>query len=69
VESGRISATIVQQPYQFGYQAIHLMAKVLREGKQALPASGRQIIPTRKITKETVGAFKEDLARLRRGGK
>jgi len=69
VESGRISATIVQQPYQFGYQAIHLMAKVLREGKQALPASGRQIIPTRKITKETVAAFKEDLARLRRGGK
>jgi ribose transport system substrate-binding protein len=69
VESGRISATIVQQPYEFGYQAIKLMAKVLREGKQALPADGRQIVPTRKITKETVAVFKEELARQRRGGK
>jgi ribose transport system substrate-binding protein len=69
VESGRIAATIVQQPYQFGYQAIQLMTKVLREGKQALPADGRQVVPTRKITKENVGPFKDELVKQRRGGK
>ena len=29
VKEGAIYATVVQQPYEFGYQAIKLMAKVI----------------------------------------
>ena len=29
VKDGAIYATVVQQPYEFGYQAVHMMAKIL----------------------------------------
>ena len=63
VESGDIYGTVVQQPYEFGKQAITRMAKYLRGDKDAL-AGGKQIIPTRSIKKDNVAAFQADLKKV-----
>src|ERR1019366_7437128 len=50
VASGDIYGTVVQQPYEFGKQAITKMAKYLGGDKDAL-AGGKQIVPTRSLKK------------------
>jgi len=65
VKDGTIMATVVQQPYEFGYQAIHLMAKVLAGDKAAIPARQQIIVPTLAIDKETVDDFAAKLKVLR----
>lgn len=62
VESGAIFGTIVQQPYEFGKQAITRMAKHLGGDKEAL-AGGKQIVPTLSIKKDDVAPFKAKLAK------
>jgi ribose transport system substrate-binding protein len=65
VRSGDIFSTIVQQPYEFGYQAIKLMAKVAGGDKSAIPASKLVIVPTKVITKDNVEDFAANLKKLR----
>ena len=65
VKDGAIFATVVQQPYEFGYQAIHLMAKVVGGDKSAIPAGKLVIIPTLIINKDSVDAFAARLKVLR----
>ena len=65
VREGAIFATVVQQPYEFGYQAIHLMDKVLNGDKLAIPANKQIIVPTLAIDKAGVDAFAAKLKKLR----
>ncbi|HUJ09182.1 MAG TPA: sugar-binding protein [Verrucomicrobiae bacterium] len=66
VKDGAIFATVVQQPYEFGYQAIQLMAKVISTGNRSLiPANKKIIIPTLAINKDNVDAFAAKLKTLR----
>jgi ribose transport system substrate-binding protein len=65
VRGGEIFATVVQQPYEFGYQAIHLMDKVLNGEKSAIPANQQVIVPTLAIDKAGVDAFAAKLKKLR----
>jgi ribose transport system substrate-binding protein len=65
VKEGAIYATVVQQPYEFGYQAIKLMDKVLNGDKTAIPAGKQIIVPTLAIDKDTVDAFSAKLKKLR----
>ncbi len=60
VASGDIFGTVVQQPFEFGHQAITRMAQYLRGDKAAL-AGGRQIIPTLDVTKANVADFQAKL--------
>ena len=60
VASGEIFGTVVQQPYEFGKQAITKMAKYLGGDKEAL-AGGKQIVPTLNINKDNVAEFKAKL--------
>ncbi len=63
VAQGIIYATVVQQPFEFGKQAITKMAAYQRGDKTAL-AGGKQIIPTLSIKKDTVADFKARLEQL-----
>jgi ribose transport system substrate-binding protein len=63
VADGAIYGTVVQQPYEFGRQAITKMAEYLRGDKAAL-AGGRQIIPTLAIKKDNVAEFSARLKKL-----
>jgi ribose transport system substrate-binding protein len=60
VAAGEIYGTVVQQPYEFGKQAITKMAKYLGGDKSAL-AGGVQIVPTLNIKKDNVAEFKARL--------
>ena len=56
VAAGQIYGTVVQQPYEFGKQAITKMAKYVGGDKTAL-AGGKQIVPTLSIKKDGVAEF------------
>lgn len=63
VASGDIHGTVVQQPFEFGKQAITRMAKHLGGDKEAL-AGGKLIVPTRSLRKNDIAGFKEDLRKV-----
>lgn len=63
VASGDIYGTVVQQPFEFGKQAITKMAKYLAGDKAAL-AGGKQIVPTRSLKKADIAAFQANLKKI-----
>ena len=65
VKDGSIFATVVQQPYEFGYQAIKLMAQYSKGDKSAIPAGKQIFVPTLVINKDTVGDFQTKINGLR----
>ncbi len=65
VKDGAIEATVVQNPYEFGRQAVTLMAKKLRKENPEIPADGKVIVPTRAIDKSNVDEFWANLKKLR----
>ncbi len=60
VASGDIYGTVVQQPYEFGKQAITKMAQYLGGDKAAL-AGGQQIVPTKSLKKGDIAGFQANL--------
>jgi ribose transport system substrate-binding protein len=64
VASGDIYGTVVQQPFEFGKQAITLMDHYLRGDKSVFPASGKLFIPTLNIKKDSVADFQAKLKQL-----
>jgi ribose transport system substrate-binding protein len=66
VREGTIAGTVVQQPYEWGYQGMKLMAKYLDGDKSGIPANKLVIVPTKIIDKSNVDAFEAELkARIR----
>ena len=65
VKQGAIFATVVQQPYEFGYQAIKLMHQYLTGDKSAAPASKQVFVPTLVIKQDGVDAFTQKINQLR----
>jgi ribose transport system substrate-binding protein len=65
IKSGGIYATVVQQPFEFGYQSIQLMSKVLHGDKSAIPASKQLFIPTKAIKQADVDAFIDQINKLK----
>ncbi len=60
IRDGGIYATVVQQPFEFGYQSMALMAKVLSGDKSGIPASKQIFVPTLMIKKADVDEFTEE---------
>jgi len=65
VADGSIYATVVQQPYEFGYQAIRMMHTVLRGDRSAVPAGKQVFVPTLVIKREGVAEFQQKINQLR----
>jgi ribose transport system substrate-binding protein len=65
VKEGAIFGTVVQQPYEFGYQAMTMMAKVLAGDQSVIPASKQLFIPTLVIKQADVEAFAAKINELR----
>jgi ribose transport system substrate-binding protein len=68
VKEGTIVGTVVQQPYEWGYQGMKDMAKYLEGDKSFIPANHLIIIPTQIIDKGNVDAFWTEL-KARQGKK
>lgn len=65
IKDGAVYATIVQQPFEFGYQAITLMEKVLRGDRSSIPEGKQLFVPTLILKKDNVGEFADKLQKLR----
>ena len=61
VREGSIAGTVVQQPYEWGYQGMKLMAKYVEGDKSGIPANELIIVPTKIIDKGNVDAFEAEL--------
>jgi ribose transport system substrate-binding protein len=65
VKSGAIFATVVQQPYEFGYQSVKIMAQILKGDKSAIPANKQINVPTLVVKQADVDAFTKKINELR----
>jgi ribose transport system substrate-binding protein len=65
ISEGSIHATVVQQPYEFGYQAIMRMAQAVRGDRSFIPASKQIIVPTMVVNRANVGEFTTRINTLR----
>ncbi|HET9219267.1 MAG TPA: sugar-binding protein [Terriglobia bacterium] len=61
VSEGAIHGTVVQQPFEFGYQAIKLMAQTLKGDKTVIPPNKQIVIPTLVVKKDNVEDFTKRL--------
>ena len=67
VREGTIAGTVVQQPYEWGYQGMKLMAAVLEGDMSMIPENKLVIVPTAIIDASNVDAFEAEL-KARIGG-
>jgi ribose transport system substrate-binding protein len=65
IKNGAIYATVVQQPFEFGYRSMELMSKVLNGDKSGIPAGKQIFVPTKAIKKDNVEAFTKEINSLR----
>ncbi|HEY6803005.1 MAG TPA: sugar-binding protein [Pyrinomonadaceae bacterium] len=65
IKEGAIYATVVQQPFEFGYQSMALMAKILAGDKSGIPATKQIFVPTKAIKKADVEEFTKKINELR----
>lgn len=65
IKDGAIHATVVQQPFQFGYKSMELMAKILNGDRSGIPESKQIFVPTIAVKKETVEEFTREINALR----
>lgn len=61
VKEGTVAATVVQQPFEWAYQGMKLMAAYLEGDKSGIPADGLIIIPTKIIGKDDADAYAASL--------
>ena len=64
VADGTIVSTVVQQPFEFGYQCMIDMIKYLKGDKSWIPADKKIIVPTRIIDKSNVADFQNTMKQL-----
>jgi ribose transport system substrate-binding protein len=65
IKNGAIYATVVQQPFEFGFRSMELMSKILNGDKSGVPPSKQIFVPTKAIKKDTVEAFTKEINTLR----
>jgi ribose transport system substrate-binding protein len=65
VKEGSIYGTIVQQPYEFGYQSMALMAKILNGDRSGVPAGKQILVPTIVVKKDNIEEFTKKVNDLR----
>jgi ribose transport system substrate-binding protein len=61
VRDGSFAGTVVQQPFEWGYQGMKLMAAYLEGDKSGIPEDELIIVPTKIIDQSNVDQFEADL--------
>lgn len=64
IKDGTIAGTVVQQPYQFGYQSVVLLDQLSKGNKSGIPANKLIIVPTQVINKANIDAYLVGQAKL-----
>jgi ribose transport system substrate-binding protein len=68
IKNDAIYATVVQQPFEFGYQSMALMAKYLDGDHSAVPPTKQIFVPTLAIKKAEIEEFTKKINSLRGRG-
>ena len=66
IADGTIISTVVQQPFEFGYQSMIDLDKVIRGDKSFIPADKKIIVPTKVIDKSNVAEFQNFMKEMLR---
>ena len=64
VKEGTIIGTVVQQPFEWGYQGMKMMAKIVEGDKSVIPANGVVIVPGKVIDQSNVDAFMDSMKKM-----
>ena len=64
IADGIVDATVVQQPFEFGYQSMIGLAKVIEGDKSFIPEGGLMIVPTKVIDASNVESFQQEMKAL-----
>jgi ribose transport system substrate-binding protein len=64
VKEGAIIGTVVQQPFEWGYQGMKLMAKYIEGDKSGVPANGIIIVPGKVIEQANVDDFMAQMKQM-----
>lgn len=64
VRDGHIYGTVVQQPYEFGYESIKLLADIIKGDMSRIPENKLIIIPTLIIRQNDAADFMEKVRQL-----
>jgi ribose transport system substrate-binding protein len=65
IRDGAIYGTVVQQPFEFGYQAIKMMAQALAGDRSQIPANRQKFVETQIVKRDTVEEFTKKINGLR----
>ncbi len=64
IKEGAIFATVIQQPFEIGYQAIHVMAKLLQGDKSGVLEDKRVLVPALVVQKSNVQEYTDKMNQL-----
>ena len=64
VQDGQIFGTVVQQPFEFGYQSVKLLYGLAQGDTSMIPADRQIFVPVLTIRQDNVANFWENLNRL-----
>jgi len=67
IKDGECIGTVVQNPYEYGYQSVKVLASLVKGDDSVIPESKFIDIPARKITKENVDKYWADLRAKKAG--
>jgi ribose transport system substrate-binding protein len=66
IADGIVYATVVQQPYEFGYQSIKMLARYIEGDQSFIPANKLIIVPTKIINNDNVAEFQKEMRAMLR---
>jgi ribose transport system substrate-binding protein len=66
IKEGSIVGTVVQQPFEWGYQGMKLMANYLEGDKSGIPANGIIIVPGKVVDTSNVDDFMGQMKQMLR---
>jgi len=64
IKDGGIFATVAQQPFEYGYQAVKTAEQILKGDRSAIPANKMIVIPTVVIQRNNVDEYSKKLDQL-----
>jgi ribose transport system substrate-binding protein len=64
IKQGSIFGTVAQQPFEYGYQSVQAMAKILKGDKSVIPESKQLFIPPVVVQRSNVDEYKNKMDQL-----
>jgi ribose transport system substrate-binding protein len=64
IREGAIFGTVAQQPFEYGYQAVQVMARILKGDKSAIPENKRMFIPTVIVQRNNVDDYRSKMEQM-----